>query len=118
MLGHNGGAPEEKGAPVSKRYDELPNDVEKLEKTQSDLKAQIRKLQLEIDVRQATLEILKKDPGTDPKRLTNAEKAAIISSLLGAYPNSRRASTPRGIATEAAIIAGPGGFRYAMITAS
>lgn len=60
MLGHNGGAPEEKGAPVSKRYDELPNDVEKLEKTQSDLKAQIRKLQLEIDVRQATLEILKK----------------------------------------------------------
>ena len=48
---------------------------------QSDLKAQVRKLQLEIDVRQATLEILKKDPGTDPKRLTNAEKAAVISSL-------------------------------------
>lgn len=81
ILGHNGGAPEEKGAPVSKRYDELPNDVEELKKMQSDLKAQVRKLQLEIDVRQATLEILKKDPGTDPKRLTNAEKAAVISSL-------------------------------------
>lgn len=81
ILGHNGGAPEEKGAPVSKRYDELPNDVEELKKMQSDLKAQVRKLQLEIDVRQATLEILKKDPGTDPKRLTNAEKAAAISSL-------------------------------------
>lgn len=81
ILGHNGGAPEEKGAPVSKRYDGLPNDVEELKKMQSDLKAQVRKLQLEIDVRQATLEILKKDPGTDPKRLTNAEKAAVISSL-------------------------------------
>lgn len=81
ILGHNGGAPEEKGAPVSKRYDELPDDVEELEKMHSDLKAQVRKLQLEIDVRQATLEILKKDPGTDPKRLTNAEKAAVISSL-------------------------------------
>lgn len=81
ILGHNGGAPEEKGAPVSRRYDGLPNDVEELKKMQSDLKAQVRKLQLEIDVRQATLEILKKDPGTDPKRLTNAEKAAVISSL-------------------------------------
>lgn len=68
ILGHNEGAPEEKGVPVSKRYDELPDDVEELEKMQSDLKAQVRKLQFEIDVRQATLEIPKKDPGTDPKR--------------------------------------------------
>lgn len=60
ILGHNEGAPEEKGAPVRKRYDELPDDVEELEKMQSDLKAQVRKLQLEIDVRQATLEVLKK----------------------------------------------------------
>lgn len=67
ILGHNGGAPEEKGAPVSKRYDGLPNDVEELKKMQSDLKAQVRKLQLEIDVRQATLEILKKRPGHRPE---------------------------------------------------
>ena len=67
ILGHNGGAPEEKGAPVSKRYDELPDGVEELEKMQSDLKAQVRKLQLEIDVRQATLEILKKRPGHRPE---------------------------------------------------
>lgn len=60
ILGRNGGAPEEKGAPVGGRYDELPDDVEELEKMHSDLKAQVRKLQLEIDVRQATLEILKK----------------------------------------------------------
>lgn len=59
ILGHNGGAPEEKGAPVSRRHDELPDDVEGLEKMHSDLKTQVRKLQLEIDVRQATLEVLK-----------------------------------------------------------
>ena len=66
---------------MGRRYDGLPDDIEELKRMQSDLKAQVRKLQLEIDVRQATLEVLKKDPGTDPKRLTNAEKAAIISSL-------------------------------------
>ena len=60
ISGHDGGAPEEKGAPVGRRYDEPPDDVEGLEKMHSDLKAQVRKLQLEIDVRQATLEILKK----------------------------------------------------------
>jgi transposase InsO family protein/transposase-like protein len=81
MLGHNDGETEEKGVPVSKPYDDLPDDVEELKRMQSDLRAQVRKLQLEIDVRQATLEIIKKDPGTDPKRLTNAEKAAVISSL-------------------------------------
>lgn len=81
ILGHNEGNPEEKGVPVSKPYDDLPDDIRELERMQSDLKAQVRKLQLEIDVRQATLEILKKEPGTDPNRLTNAEKAAIVSSL-------------------------------------
>ena len=60
ILGHNEGAPEEKGAPASKRHDELPDGVEELEKMQSDLKARVGKLQLEIDVRQATLEALKK----------------------------------------------------------
>ncbi|WP_130812076.1 IS3 family transposase [Olsenella sp. Marseille-P4559] len=80
-LGHNEGNPEEKGVPVSKPYDDLPDDIRELERMQSDLKAQVRKLQLEIDVRQATLEALKKEPGTDPNRLTNAEKAAIVSSL-------------------------------------
>ena len=60
ILGHNGKPPEEKGAPVSKPSNELPDGVEELEKMQSDLKAQARKLQLKIDVRQATLEIQKK----------------------------------------------------------
>lgn len=60
ISGHDGGAPEEKGAPVGRRYDELPDDVEELEKMHSDLKAQARKPQHEMDVRQATHEILKK----------------------------------------------------------
>ena len=60
ILGHDEGASEEKGAPVRKRHDELPDDVEELERMQSDLKARVRKPQLEIDVRQATLEVLKK----------------------------------------------------------
>ena len=41
-MGHNGGKPEVKGAPVSKQYDELPDDVEELEKMQFDLKTQVR----------------------------------------------------------------------------
>ena len=60
ISGHDGGAPEEKGAPVGGRHDGLPDDVEEPGKMHSDLKARVRKLQLEIDVRQATLEILKK----------------------------------------------------------
>lgn len=67
ILGHDEGAPEEKGAPVRKRHDELPDDIEELKRMQSDLKAQVRKLQLEIDVRQATLEVLKKRPGHRPE---------------------------------------------------
>ena len=59
-MGHDEGVPEEKGAPVRKRHDGLPDDVEGLERMQSDLKAQVRKLRLELDVRRATLEVLKK----------------------------------------------------------
>jgi transposase InsO family protein len=36
-------------------------------------------------VRQATLEIVKKDPGADPDLLTNAEKAAMVEALRGNY---------------------------------
>jgi transposase InsO family protein len=44
-------------------------------------KLQLRRVQLELDVRQATLEIVKKDPGTDPNRLTNQEKAELVDAL-------------------------------------
>ncbi len=58
-----------KGFPVSKRYDELPNGVEELKKMQSDLKAQVRKLQREIDVCAPSDARDTKKTRTDPKRL-------------------------------------------------
>lgn len=60
MMGDNGGEPETKGEPVSKEYDGLPDDIEVLQDMLREAKMQPRKVQLELDVRQATLEIVKK----------------------------------------------------------
>ena len=81
IMGDNGGETEEKGVPVSKEFDDLPDDIEVLQDMLREAKKQLRKVQLELDVRQATLEIVKKDPGADPNRLTNAEKAAMVTAL-------------------------------------
>ena len=87
IMGHNGGdgKPREKGTPVSKEYDDLPDDVGQLQDMLREAKARLRQVQLELDVRQATLDIIKKDPGTDPNRLTNAEKAAMVEALRPKY---------------------------------
>lgn len=85
MMGDNGGEPERKGEPVSKRFDDLPDDVEVLQDMLREAKTQLRRVQLELDVRQATLEIVKKDPGADPELLTNAEKAAMATALRDKY---------------------------------
>ena len=55
MMGGNGGDIEEKGVPVSKGFDDLPDDVEK------------------------------KDQGADPELLTNEEKAAMVTALRAEY---------------------------------
>ena len=85
IMGDNGGKPEKKGEPVSKEYDDLPDDIEVLQDMLREAKMQLRKVQLELDVRQATLEIVKKDPGADPELLTNAEKAAMVEALRAEY---------------------------------
>ena len=85
MMGDNNGGPEKKGEPVSKEFDDLPDDIEQLQDMLREAKVQLRKVQLELDVRQATLEIVKKDPGADPNRLTNAEKAAMVTALREKY---------------------------------
>ena len=85
IMGDNSGKPEEKGEPVSKEFDDLPDDIEVLQDMLREAKVQLRRVQLELDVRQATLEIVKKDPGADPDRLTNAEKAAMVTALRGKY---------------------------------
>lgn len=79
------GGTEEKGPPASKEYDDLPDDVGELQDMLREAKTRLRKVQLELDVRQATLEIVKKDPGADPDRLTNAEKAEMVSALRARY---------------------------------
>lgn len=81
MMGDNGGEAGETGVPVSKEFDDLPDDIDVLQDMLREAKKQLRKVQLELDVRQATLEIVKKDPGADPNRLTNAEKAAMVTAL-------------------------------------
>ena len=70
---------------MSKEYNDLPDDVGELQDMLREAKIQLRKVQLELDVRQATLEIVKKDPGADPGRLTNAEKAEMVSALRARY---------------------------------
>lgn len=81
MMGDNGGDTEEKGVPVSREYDDPPDDIEVLQDMLREAKMQLRKVQLELDVRQATLEIVKKDQGADPEPLTNGEKAAMAEAL-------------------------------------
>ena len=52
----------------------------------SSMKKQIKKLKLELDVWEGTVEIIKKDPGADPKNLTNREKAILIDALRKEHP--------------------------------
>ncbi|MGO5269266.1 IS3 family transposase, partial [Parafannyhessea umbonata] len=85
ITGDNVGDTEEKGVPVSKEYDDLPDDIEVLQDMLREAKMQLRKVQLELDVRQATLEIVKKDQGADPELLTNEEKAAMVEALRAEY---------------------------------
>ena len=85
IMGDNVGDTEEKGVPVSKEYDDLPDDIEALQDMLREAKMQLRKVQLELDVRQATLETAKEDQGADPELLTNEEKAAMVEALRAEY---------------------------------
>ncbi len=71
--------PEEKNIP-------LPDEKEAFLAEIETLKRQIRRLKLEKDVLIGTMEILKKDPGVDPKNLTNKEKAALVGALRNEHP--------------------------------
>ena len=85
MMGDDAGDTEEKGVPVSKESGGLPDGIEVLQDMLRAAKMQLRKVQLELDVRQATLEIVKKDQGADPELLTNEEKAAMAEALRAEY---------------------------------
>lgn len=60
--------------------------VETLQGQVGTLEKQIHQLRLEKDIIEATAEILKKDQGADPKRLTNREKAVVIGALRKRHP--------------------------------
>ena len=59
-MGDNDGEPEKKGEPVSKEFDDLPDDIGALRDMLRETKMQLRRVRLELDVRQAALEIVKK----------------------------------------------------------
>ena len=59
-MGDNVGDAEEKGVPVSREFDDLSNDVGVLRDMLREAKMRLRRVQLELDVRQATLETAKK----------------------------------------------------------
>lgn len=50
------------------------------------LQAQIRNMQMEIDILKETINVLKKDPGIDQASLKNREKAVMIDALKSKYP--------------------------------
>ena len=50
------------------------------------LQAQIRDMQMEIDILRETINVLRKDPGIDQTALKNREKAVIIDALKNKYP--------------------------------
>lgn len=64
----------------------IPDDRDALLSEIESLKRQIKRLKLEKDILEGTVEIVKKDPGVDPKSLTNKEKATLADALKNEYP--------------------------------
>lgn len=60
IMGDDVGGTEEKGAPVSRGLDDLPDGIEVLQDMLRGVRMQLRKARLELDVRQAALGIVKK----------------------------------------------------------
>lgn len=82
---HNGRVPRPGGGAVDERTG-LAAEAAELRAEIAALRGEREALALEIDVMRVTREILKKGPGTDPKRLTNREKALAIAELRGSWP--------------------------------
>lgn len=61
------------------------NGDKKASPTVEELQAQMKDMQLEIDILKETLNVLKKDPGVNMEALKNREKAVIVDALRGKY---------------------------------
>ncbi|MDD2587050.1 MAG: transposase [Syntrophomonadaceae bacterium] len=64
----------------------LPDDKDALLSEIESLKRQIKGLKLEKAILEGTAEVIKKDPGVDPKNLTNKEKVILGDALRNEYP--------------------------------
>ena len=81
---------DQKGAAAFMRYQDIPRGkLEEPSNSSSEeiavLKAQMRKMQLKIDVLEETIKVIKKDRDVDLKTLKNREKATIIDILKNEY---------------------------------
>ena len=75
-------------AALMTRFDEVARPRPEAPGAQGDaaeLAARVHELELRNAVLEQTIEILKKDPGADPRGLTNREKAALVGALRGRY---------------------------------
>ena len=64
----------------------LPDDKDVLLTEVDSLKKQIYQQQMELDILNKAVEIIKKGQGIDPRKLTNREKASLIDALRKKYP--------------------------------
>ena len=80
MMGDSGGEPERKGEPAGRGSDDPPDGAEVSRDMLREAKTQPGRARPGPDVRQATLEIARKDPGADPELPADAEKAATATA--------------------------------------
>ena len=64
----------------------IPKDRNALLAELESLDKQIYRKQLELDILNEAVEIVKKDRGIDPRKLANREKAGLIDALRAKYP--------------------------------
>ncbi len=63
----------------------VPNDTLETKQVE-DLKNEISKLRLELNILKETINVIKKDSGVDMSILKNSEKTAVINALKNSYP--------------------------------
>ena len=64
----------------------LPDDKDALEAMLTELKEQVYRQQMELDILKKAAEIIKKDQGIGQKSLTNKEKSHLVDALRTTYP--------------------------------
>ncbi len=78
------------GKEVPCKMPDSPNkqagDAAGLEARAAELEDQVRKLELKKAILEGTVELLGKDPGADPNRLTNREKTLLVQSMRPEWP--------------------------------